>query len=603
MKKITILFAIISALNAGAQSFTAAGNAVTDNNTEVCFPVTVSGLPTQISSSFGLSQVCLNMTHTYVGDLKFRLKSPNGTIVLMINNNGGSGDNFTNTCLTNSSTVSINAGSAPFAGNFIPFQSLNIQNNGQNPNGIWYLCVIDEVPGDAGVVQNFTITFSNNPPADPVIVSGPCGISNGLACQCPDGTQDCDLLPDMTASAVIMASQHTETPGLIRLSNATPNIGWGPMEIHGSTSCKCGSNTVPCTTAICPDGSYPKQQLKQTIYHKNGATITARDTLTPGEMSYHPTHGHVHVDDWAVFSLRKPTSNPDATTWPIVAQGAKISFCLINLGNCTSNPGYCRDGNYGTNLTMADIPNSPFGVVSGCSTDQGIYVGNLDIYSQGLAGMDMDLTGVCNGNYYIVSITDPHNNFIESNETNNWAATPITLTQQQPAPVAAFTYTATANQVQFSNPPNINLTYDWYFGDGGTSNNQNPIHTYSSSGTYFVTLIISGNCGNDTLTQPLVILTSDIAQNLTTDLGYVAYPNPTNKNITLSYLVPQKSEVKFDVFDMIGNLVYTINKGTQDYGRYEANLNLNELGLSKGVYNIRMTASEKQASVKVVLIE
>lgn len=144
-------------------------------------------------------------------------------------------------------------------------------------------------------------------PSDPPPSLGPCSMANGMGCFCPDSSQLCDLFPDMIASADIITAQHTETPGLITLSNATPNIGWGPMEIHGSNNCWCDTVSVPCNTSICPNGNPPTQQLIQTLYRKNGSVITSFDTLTPGTMSYHPSHGHVHVNDWSVFTLRKKT--------------------------------------------------------------------------------------------------------------------------------------------------------------------------------------------------------------------------------------------------------------------------------------------------------
>lgn len=599
-----LLFCSSTILN--AQTFThSTGGPIPDTNTEVCFSVTVSGLPTTINSTFGLAEASINLTHTYDGDLKIRLKAPDGTVMLLANNNGGSGNDFTFTYFSMAASTAIGAGAAPFTGSYIPFNSLNAANNGQNPNGVWQVCVLDEVPADAGNFISFNITFTANPPADP-IVTGPCSVSNGAGCQCPDGiSTNCDLLPDMTASAQIIAAQNTETPGLLTLSNATPNIGWGPMEIHGSSSCWCDTVPVACSTPMCPDGSYPKQKLNQTIYHKTGTSITSYDVLTNGMMSYHPTHGHVHVDNWAEFTLRTPTSNPDATTWPIVSTGSKVSFCLINLGDCTSDYGYCRDGNYGPIMTMADIPNSPFGHISGCGNDQGIYVGNLDIYSEGLAGMSIDLTDVCNGDYYIVSITDPDNNFIESDETNNWAATPITLTMQTAGPVASFGYTATGPSIQFTNPPSTTYSYQWYFGDGGTSTSQNPLYVYSVNGTYAVTLIVtSSTCAaGDTLTQIINVTGVGVNESPVAALGYSVYPNPVQDLMNVSYYLPQSTEAIFEIYNMIGEKVYTLNKGKQDAGRYEFSMNTQHMGLSGGVYVMQLSAAGIKASIRIVQLE
>jgi subtilisin-like proprotein convertase family protein len=606
MKKNLLFFFVFLYISVNAQTFTnSTGGSIPDNNTEVCFPVIVSGLPTQIDTNiFGLVKVCIDITHTWDSDLKIKLKAPDGTVILLADA-GSDGDNYTNTCFSaNGADGAIGAGTAPFSGTFAPFESTNLLNNLQDPNGVWYLCTLDEVNSDTGHLYSFSITFDANPPSDTIFGGAPggtCGLSNGMACLCPDGTQICDLLPDMTASALIIQNNHTEYPGYITLSNATPNIGWGPMEIHGSDSCYCGTVLVPCATVTCPDGSYPKQKLVQTIYHKNNGTITSSNVLTNSVMSYHPTHGHIHVDNWAAFSLRKATSNPDATTWPIVSTGTKVSFCLINLGDCTSNNGYCKDGNYGTVLTQADIPNSPFGLVNGCGVDQGIYVGNLDVYSQGMAGMSIDLTGVCNGDYYIVSITDPDNNFLESKETNNWAATPITLTQQIVGPTASFTHVITGGtQVQFSNPPNINYTYQWYFGDGAASINQNPSHVYTSNGQFPVTLIVTSDCGNDTTMKLISVDNVGIKESAIAALGYSIYPNPINESTTVSYFIPEKSDVNFELYNMVGEKIYSLSRGAQDIGHYEFNLNLKDIGLQSGVYIMQLKTKNKTAAIRLV---
>lgn len=598
MKKLLLLPALAFSLAASAQTFNSTTTASISDNTTSWIPVSVTGLASAIDTTFGLCQVSVDVTHTYDSDIDIYLVSPAGDSITLSENHGGSGDNYTATVFIMNATTAIAAGTPPFTGNHIPDYSLNTFNNGQNPNGTWRLCVRDEVPGDVGTINSASLNFCNNPPHDPVVL-GPCGIANGNGCLCPDGSQDCDLLPDMLSSADIIAQQHTETPGLITLSNATPNVGWGPMEIHGSNSCWCDTVNVPCSTTLCPNGNPPTQKLIQRIYHKNGNTITYHDTLTHGTMSYHPSHGHIHVNNWAWFTLRTPTSNPDATTWPIITSGSKVSFCLINLGDCSNNYGFCRDMS-GNVITMANVPNSPFGVVSGCGTDQGIYTGMLDIYSQNLPDMFMDLTGVCNGNYYIVSITDPDNNFIESDETNNWVAVPITLTQQLPQPSAAFNFSPFGLSYAFSaNPGSSATSYEWDFGDGNTDTTSNPtIHTYAGQGTYTVTFTVHSSCGTYS-TQQVITITGmeESADFAKTALS--AYPNPTNATTTLNYLMADNGKADVELYNVLGEKVATLFTGEQSAGTHELKIDFNALGLRDGNYIVRLTTDRYNSALRV----
>lgn len=167
MKKLltALLFASAATLSAHAQTFNGGSGAILDNQT-VDIPITVSGLPGTIdTTSFGLEQVCINLTHTWDSDLTIRIIAPDGTSANLAAGVGGDGDNFTNTCFRWDATTAIASGSAPFSGTFKPSGQMGLVNNGQNPNGTWKVSVSDGAGGDEGNVISCAITFGSSPAA------------------------------------------------------------------------------------------------------------------------------------------------------------------------------------------------------------------------------------------------------------------------------------------------------------------------------------------------------------------------------------------------------------------------------------------------------
>ncbi|MBQ1732017.1 MAG: PKD domain-containing protein, partial [Bacteroidales bacterium] len=72
-------------------------------------------------------------------------------------------------------------------------------------------------------------------------------------------------------------------------------------------------------------------------------------------------------------------------------------------------------------------------------------------------------------------------------------------------PTADFTGAPTTllerESVTFTNNSQYAATYLWNFGDGETSTEMNPVHTYMTPGTYTVTLRVENSLGNDTKTR------------------------------------------------------------------------------------------------------
>lgn len=348
----------------------------------------------------------------------------------------------------------------------------------------------------------------------------PCTTTNATGCLCKtSGQVDCDLLPDITISGWAITnylggpteysqSGNGANDGRLRVSGSTPNIGHGAFTVGAVNQWVCGVDTFNnYNTAVAQCGN-PTQLIKQKIYHKNNNTMSYSERWAGG-MTYHPTHGHMHVDDWATFTLRTQTPDPNPLNWPIIGDGAKIGFCLMDYGTCTNYNGHCRD-NSNNIMLNGDFEN--WGLGGGqynCSpVEQGISVGHTDIYSENLDGMWINIPpGTCNGNYYIVIEVDPNNNFLEEDETNNVAYVPFTLTQQVPngqyvagITAASSTSLCAGDAVTLTATPGN--SYLW--SNGATTQSINA----TQAGSYTVT--VTAPCGTD-VSDPVVITVSNTA--------------------------------------------------------------------------------------------
>ncbi|WP_156164179.1 DUF3344 domain-containing protein, partial [Methanosarcina sp. 2.H.T.1A.15] len=89
----------------------------------------------------------------------------------------------------------------------------------------------------------------------------------------------------------------------------------------------------------------------------------------------------------------------------------------------------------------------------------------------------------------------------------------ITVTSDVSAPVASFTSDSNAGNIPFivkftDTSTGKVSSWKWDFGDGGTSIEQNPIHTYVTEGSYKVTLTATGPGGSNTATSTEPVLVS-----------------------------------------------------------------------------------------------
>lgn len=79
-------------------------------------------------------------------------------------------------------------------------------------------------------------------------------------------------------------------------------------------------------------------------------------------------------------------------------------------------------------------------------------------------------------------------------------------------PTAAFNFTTNDLNVDFSNLSQNADNVNWDFGDMSNSMDINPSHVYSMNGTYDVQLIVSNQCGSDTINQTITVEASNSNQ-------------------------------------------------------------------------------------------
>lgn len=151
----------------------------------------VSGTTTNVTCT-------INLTHTWDSDLYIFLTSPTGQIIELSTNNGGSGDNYTNTVFSDAGATNITAGATPFTGTFRPEGTLTAAIaptsttatittmagfNGFNPNGTWVLRIGDHATGDVGTLNSFSLSITGSPSSLNWVLIGEVSITyiNGTA--------------------------------------------------------------------------------------------------------------------------------------------------------------------------------------------------------------------------------------------------------------------------------------------------------------------------------------------------------------------------------------------------------------------------------------
>jgi gliding motility-associated-like protein len=142
----------------------------------------------------------------------------------------------------------------------------------------------------------------------------------------------------------------------------------------------------------------------------------------------------------------------------------------------------------------------------------------------------------------------------------------------------------TENQLSLQSTSTAGLfpinSWNWSFGDGNTSDIENPSHSYSEAGNYIITLVVTDELGCADTTSILIVVVGDIF------IPNVVTPNSDNTNdIFLIQNLDITLPSKLIVLNRWGNVVFEIENYQNDWS---------PINLIDGVYFYQFDYTNKQ---------
>jgi len=219
--------------------------------------------------------------------------------------------------------------------------------------------VSDDAAGDANPIATVEPLAGGAPPAT-------------------DPPDPAELLPDLQPMAT--RELYIEGEGdarVLRFSTTVLNDGQGPLELVGEHRPDEGI-IVASQRTLLRDGSFIQREV--------------------GRFVFHPEHAHWHFQDFTLLELW--TLGVDGEPGDLALSTGKSTFCAVDEvpeAPDASEPAYftCGDG------------------------VQGISAGWSDTYGAEIAGQELPLGALPDGEYVLKSVVDPVNRLAEADEDNN----------------------------------------------------------------------------------------------------------------------------------------------------------------------------------------
>ncbi|NTW31500.1 MAG: T9SS type A sorting domain-containing protein [Bacteroidetes bacterium] len=162
---------------------------------------------------------------------------------------------------------------------------------------------------------------------------------------------------------------------------------------------------------------------------------------------------------------------------------------------------------------------------------------------------------------------------------------------------ADFTYNNVSGGIyNFTNTSKGGSVFRWDFGDGETSTEQNPQHTYTSNSDYAVKLITFDNCGIDSIT--ISIHVSNVGLNaIKVSDNINLFPNPFSEVFNVLINTEKSDNINIVLFNIYGKTIFEKNYRITP-GNNQLSIDMKDI--AKGLYFLNIKTPSFNYSSKLI---
>ena len=194
------------------------------------------------------------------------------------------------------------------------------------------------------------------------------------------------------------------------------------------------------------------------------------------------------------------------------------------------------------------------------------------------------------GNATVVTVNGPTTYTVVATNQAGCSRTDSIAINVVPGVNPNFVFTANNQVVTFADSSNGAISWLWLFGDGNASFSQNPTYSFSASGTYNVTLIVSnGVCSADTIVKTITVQLTGLESNAAS-IGMNIFPNPVANTATIQFASHESTAI-ISVVNTIGQVVYSKQVSSANGNKFIETIDFSQF--ANGIYSVKvLTASE-----------